>query len=238
MIKIRSARTLWLLPLIALVLGPLTAFFVGATDSMEPADTVLGGAMTGLPLSLAVITAWGALVVTTEFSTGTIRPVLSATPQRHVVLTAKAIVVGTVATVTGVGTTTAAAVIGDATIDATKYLPVPLFPGLLGIYACFPLVAWLGLAVGVMLRSSVGAVVVATATVVLPQLSAAEAFGALHRWSTLMAPTAVVAKLSQSSDAATQLMGSLGGWPRLALVAACALGAYLMARRIFDRIDV
>ncbi|MBF6416174.1 ABC transporter permease [Nocardia cyriacigeorgica] len=237
-IKIRTARMLWLLPLCACVLAPLAALIVGMTGSMEPGDTVLGGALTGSALSLAVTAAWGALVMSSEFSSGTIRPVLAATPARGVVLTAKAIVAGSVAVVTGTVAISAAAVIGHVAIDAAKYPAGQLFPGVIGIVACFPLVAWLGLAVGALLRSSVGAVAVATAAVVLPQLSAAESFGALHRWSTLVAPTAVVTKLSQSSDAAPELMGSLGGWPRLALVAAGTLAAYLTARRRFDRIDV
>ncbi|NNH70568.1 ABC transporter permease [Nocardia uniformis] len=237
-IKVRSARSLWLLPLLAAALGPVTAIFVGLTGSMETGDTVLGGALTGATLALAVVAAWGALVITTEFSSGTIRPTLSATPQRGIILGAKVIVVGSVAAVVGLVSITAAYAVGVATIDSTKYAGGEPLPGLLGIYVCFPATALLGLATGVALRSSVGAVGAVTAHVVLPQLSSATAFGDLHRWVTVAAPSAVVAKLSQSTDGATELIGSLGGWPRLAIVIACTLSALAMAHRIIDRADL
>ncbi|QBS44853.1 ABC transporter permease [Nocardia sp. CS682] len=238
LIKVRSARSLWLLPVAAVVLGPVTALFVGLTDSMETGDTVLGGALTGLTLSLAVIASWGALVVTTEFSSGTIRPVLAATPQRGIVLVAKMVAVGTIGIVVGVVTTTSAYAVGLGSITAGKYEAGEPLPGLLGIFGCFPAVALLGVGAGVALRSSVGAVAVVAAHVVLPQLSSAQAFGDLHKWVTVAAPSAVVAKLSQSSDGAAELMGSLGGWPRLGVVLAGTAGVLLLARRTFEREDM
>lgn len=238
LIKAQSARTLWLLPVAAVLFGPVTALFVGLTGSLEPADTVLGGALTGLALSLVITAVWGALLVTTEYSSGTIRLSIAATPQRRTVLLAKAAVAATTATVTGVLATTSAYLAGRATINPAGREAGTLFPDVLGIYACFPAVALLGVAAGFVLRSSVGAAGMVAAHVALPQLSAAESFGDLHKWTTLVAPTAVVAKLSGSSEAAPELMGSLGGWPRLALVLAGTAGALLAARRILDRKDV
>ncbi|APE35421.1 hypothetical protein BOX37_17350 [Nocardia mangyaensis] len=237
-IKIRSARSLTLLPIVAVILGPVAAVFVGLTGSLEADDTVLGGALTAVPLSLAVVAAWGAMVISTEFTSGTIRPVLAATPQRGMVLAAKAIVVTHVATVIGLITTTSAYLVGSATIDAGRYAPGTALPGMFGIYACFPAVALLGLATGVMLRSSVGAVAVVGTHILLPQLSSAQAFGDLHKVVTLFAPSAVVAKLAQSSDGAAELMGSLGGWPRLVIVIGTTLIAVLIARRILEREDL
>ncbi|MCP9618949.1 ABC transporter permease [Nocardia otitidiscaviarum] len=237
-IKMRSARSLWLLPLLALAVPPVMAAVVGLTGSLEPDDTVLGGALTGTSLALAVIGAWAALVVTTEFGSGTIRPVLTATPWRDLLLAAKTLLVVTVSTAVGIPAVTAAWLIGGAIIDGTRYADGQAFPGMLGIYCCFPAVAALGLAVGVALRSSAGAVAVITAHVVLPQVTAAQALGELHRWVTVVAPSAVVAKLSQSADGAPELMGSLGGWPRLALVAAGAVGALGLARRTLNRADI
>ncbi|WP_338759893.1 hypothetical protein V7968_30825 [Nocardia vulneris] len=237
-VKIRSARALSLLPVAASVLGPVSAVLVGVTGSLSPGDTLMGGALTGVSAALAVVAAWGALVVTTEYSAGTIRPVLAATPQRTVVLAAKAIVVAVVAAVVGVLSPSASLLIGLATIDAAKYPVGEVFPGLIGIWCCFPLVALLGVGAGVLLRGSVGAVAMVAAHVVVPQLTAAQAFGELHKWATVAAPSAVVAKLSHNADAAPELMGSLGGWPRLALVAATAVSALYSARRALERRDV
>ncbi|WP_280391904.1 hypothetical protein [Nocardia brasiliensis] len=237
-VKIRSARALSLLPVAAMMLGPVSALLVGVTGSLSPGDTLIGGALTGASLSLAVVAAWGALVVTTEYSAGTIRPVLTATPQRTVVLAAKAIVVAVVAAVVGVLSPSVSVLVGLATIDAAKYPAGEAFPGLIGIWCCFPSVALLGVGAGVMLRGSVGAVAMVSAHIVLPQLTAAQAFGELHKWVTVAAPSAVVAKLSHNADAAPELMGSLGGWPRLAIVAATAGSALYLARRALERRDV
>ncbi|MEV0764261.1 ABC transporter permease [Nocardia sp. NPDC050435] len=238
LIKLRSLRSLWLPPAAALLLPPLTAVIVGLTGSMEAGDTVLGGSLTGAPMALTVIAAWGALVVTTEFGSGTIRPVLAATPQRGALLRAKAVVVAGVAALVSSVSITTAWLIGGVAIDSAKYAAGEPFPGLIGIYCCFPAVALLGLAVGVVLRSSVGAVAAVTAHLVLPQLTAAQVLGDLHKWVTVIAPSTVVAKLAQSADAAPELVGTLGGWPRLALVLAGVLGALVAAQRVLDRADM
>ncbi|MBL1076456.1 ABC transporter permease [Nocardia sp. 2] len=238
LIKIRSARTLRLLPVLALIIPPLLAAVVGSTGSLEPEDTVLGAALTGTSMALAVVGAWSALIVTTEFGSGTIRPVLAASPRRDLVLAAKALVVVLVSIPLGLVATTAAYLVGRAVIESPEYAAGQVFPGILGIVCCFPAVALSGVAFGVLLRNSAGAVAVVGGYLIVPQISAAQAFGDLHKWLTVGAPSAVVAKLSQSSDAAPQIMGTLGGWPRLAVVVAGALGALSMARRVFDRIDL
>ncbi|MEV0245765.1 ABC transporter permease [Nocardia sp. NPDC050712] len=238
LIKARSARALWLLPLLALILGPASALLVGLSDSLEAHDTVLGGSLTALTLPVAVIGAWGALMMTTEYSSGTIRPVLAATPQRDTVFAAKVITTAAISTVVGLLSTTLAYLVGIATIDASKYAAGQPFPGLLGIYLVFPAVALFGLAIGLMLRSSAGAVAAVSAHVVLPEAASATAFGELHKLMTIMAPTAVVGKLSQSADAADELIGALGGWPRLVIVILLTLGVLVGGRRALIRKDV
>ncbi|MEU8897213.1 ABC transporter permease [Nocardia sp. NPDC048505] len=238
LVKARSARSLWFLPLLAVIIGPASALLVGLSDSLEAHDTVLGGALTALTLPVAVIGAWGALMMTTEYSSGTIRPVLAATPQRDTVFAAKVITTATISSVVGVLSTTLAYLVGIATIDSAKYAAGQPFPGLLGIYLVFPAVALFGLAIGLMLRSSAGAVAAVSAHVVLPEAASATAFGELHKLMTLVAPTAVVGKLSQSADAADALIGSLGGWPRLGLVVLVTLGVLFGGRRALIRKDV
>lgn len=237
-IKIRSARALWALPLATAVLGPLTALFVGLTASMEAGDTVLGGALTGVTLCLAAIAAWGALVMSSEYTSGTIRPVLATTPRRGLVLAAKAVVITVIATVCGVVAVTAAYLIGSAMIEPAAYDPGEPLPGLFGIYCCFPAVALLGLSLGVLLRSSAAAVALSVLYVVLPQVSSAHIFGELHKWLTVFAPSAVVAKLAQSSDGAAELIGTLGGWPRLVIVVVTTLASVAVAWRRLEREDV
>ncbi|MCM6778398.1 ABC transporter permease [Nocardia sp. CDC159] len=237
LIKICSVRPLRWLPVLAVLIAPVLALVVGLTGSLEPDDTVTGAALTGVSVALAVVGSWGALVVTTEFGSGTIRPVLVATPQRRIVLAAKTIVVALVATLVGVLSPTLAYLVGVAVIDTAKYTAGQFFPGIIGICGCFPTVATLGLAAGVVVRNSAAAVALMGAHLVLPQMTAAQAVGDLHKWMTLIAPSAVVAKLSGSSDAAPEIMGTVGGWPRLALVVVGAIGALAAARRMLDRAD-
>ncbi|GAB4586307.1 ABC transporter permease [Nocardia sp. IFM 10818] len=238
LIKIRSSRALWLLPTLALVIGPITASIVGLSNSLEPTDTVLGGAFTAMTLPIALIGAWGALVMSTEYTSGTIRSVLAATPQRDGVFAAKVLVATAVSTTLGVLATMLTYLVGVLAIDGSKYAAGDPFPGLLGIIAVFPAVALFGLALGVLLRSSAGAVAAVSAHVVLPEAASATAFGELHKLATIQAPSAVVGKLSQSADAAPELIGSLGGWPRLAIVVAVTLTVLTFARRALNRRDV
>ncbi|WP_280469781.1 hypothetical protein, partial [Nocardia brasiliensis] len=48
-----------------------------------------------------------------------------------------------------------------------------------------------GAGAGVLLRGSVGAVAMVAAHVVVPQLTAAQAFGEMHKWATVAAPSGV-----------------------------------------------
>ncbi|WP_084529147.1 ABC transporter permease [Nocardia crassostreae] len=238
LIKIRSSRALWLLPTLALLIGPLTAGVVGLSNSLETTDTVIGGAFTAMTLPIALIGAWGALVMSTEYTSGTIRSVLAATPQRDALFAAKVLVTGGISTLVGALATTLTYLVGVLAIDGSKYAAGEPFPGLLGIVAVFPAVALFGLALGFLLRSSAGAVAAVSAHVVLPEAASATAFGELHKLATIQAPSAVVGKLSQSADAAPELIGALGGWPRLAIVVAVTLSVLALARRALHRRDV
>lgn len=66
------------------------------------------------------------------------------------------------------------------------------------------------------LRHAVGAVVGVVA-VLLPSLFG-PLFGDLQRWVAGATPTAALEKLTQTSDASPETVGSLGAWPSLALV--------------------
>ena len=73
------------------------AVFVGATESLQPDDTVLGGSLTGAAFGLLVAASFGVLVMSGEYATGMIRATLLACPRRGVVLAAKAVVTATAA---------------------------------------------------------------------------------------------------------------------------------------------
>ncbi|WP_194827300.1 ABC transporter permease subunit [Nocardia sp. XZ_19_231] len=237
LIKLGSVRSLWILPVTAAVLMPALALFVGISGSLAPDDTILGGALTGAVLGLAIVGVWGALTVTSEYSSGTIEPTLAATPSRTRVLVAKAVVVGIASFVVSLVGCTAAFGVGMVTLDHERYGIGEPFPALVGVAVGFTAVALLGVAIGALVRSSVAATAIVVAVLILPELFG-PLLGDLQAWVTGAAPSAVVVKLSQSADAAPEMMGSLGGWPSLMILLGYAIVALAAARMVFDMRDV
>ena len=90
--KLWTMRSAWwtLAAMAAGILG--VAVFVGATRSLQPDDTVLGGSLTGATLGLMVGASFGVLMMTGEHTSGMIRTTLLACPRRGLVLAAKAVV--------------------------------------------------------------------------------------------------------------------------------------------------
>ncbi len=203
--KFRTVRsTRWTLAaMAAFVLG--IAVFVGATRSLQPEDTVLGGSLTGATFGLLVGASFGVLVISREYATGTIGATLMACPRRGVVLAAKA-------------TVTAAVMFGVA------------------LAACFSVTALGGLAVGAVLRHPAGAITTMVTVLLLPSLIG-PLLGGWERWVAGASPVAAMQKLSQSSDAAPDAVGSLGAWPSLWLVFGYVLVALVGAGLVFRRRD-
>ena len=211
--------------LTAALLLPALAVFVGATGSLQPDDTVVGGALTGGTLAQLAAAVFGVLVVTAEYGNGTIRATLAACPRRATVLAAKALVVVAVTVPLAAAGGTAAVLAGRAMIDG--HSPGRAVPAVIGSALAVGAVALLGLALGTLLRHGTGAVAAALGAVLLPSLLA-PLFGDLQGWVAGAGPAAVLQKLAQSSDATSETAGSLGGWPSLGLLAA-GVGALLLA---------
>jgi hypothetical protein len=112
-------------------------------------------------LCLAVL---GALSVTSEYRTGMIRATLTVLPRRSALLPAKAVVVGAVALLAGEAATVGSflgtrLVIGDRPFPDQHASLVHDLPGFLVEGTAVPLFALLGLALGVLLRSTAGTLV-------------------------------------------------------------------------------
>ena len=234
--KLASTRSLcWTLAVLTLV-TPVMAVFVGLTGSLQPDDTVLGGSLTAAPMAQIIAGALGALVMTSEYTTRTARLTFAAVPRRGIVLSAKAILVAGLTFVAGTVSSGAAYLLGSATIDA-GHATGELFPAVVGIGASFAAVAVLGLAVGSLLRHSAGAIAAIAAGAFVPTLIA-PVFGGLQRWLAGASPTSALEKMTQTSDAAPDVVGSLGAWPSLALVAGYAAAALAAAVHRITRWDV
>jgi ABC-2 type transport system permease protein len=210
--------------------------FVGLTGSLQPDDTELGGSLTGVVVAQLLVGVFGILVVSTEYTTGTIRLTLTACPRRRAVLAAKALVVVALTLPVGLAGATLAYVVGRALLPSGAHPPGDPWPALAGVALCLAATALVGLALGTVVRRTAGAVGALVAVTLLPTL-VGPLFGGLQRWVVGATPTATLQKLTQTSDASPDVVGSLGAWPSLAAYGGLALVALAVAGTLLDRRD-
>jgi ABC-2 type transport system permease protein len=173
-IKMRTVRgSLWsLLAAAAFMLG---IGLIGANQVKAGADPaiVLNDLMAGVLFGQVAMCAFGALAATGEYATGTIATTFTAVPGRTRLLAAKALVVWVVATVAGMLTSLAALLTGTAALPAGVAHPsiasATVLRAVLGLGLYLGILAVFALALGLLLRSSAGAITVATTiTVAVP----------------------------------------------------------------------
>ncbi|MEV8017992.1 ABC transporter permease [Streptomyces sp. NPDC086554] len=235
-IKFRSVRsTVWTTAVTALM-PVIGAVFVAATGSLQPDDTVLGGSLTLSVVAQMPAAVVGALLVTGEYSSGTVRTTFAANPRRATVLSAKATLIAGLVYGVALISCTLAFLLGDALLPAGKYAQGEPFPALFGIAGSFAVAGLLGLAVGTLVRHSAGAVTTVIGLLLLPSLFG-PLFGDAQRWVAGLSPTAALEKLTQTSDATAETVGSLGPWPSLWLVAGYTAALGLAATAVLRRRD-
>jgi hypothetical protein len=183
--KLRSVRsTMWsLFATFAITVGLGVVFcfaYLARYDNLGLRDKLTfdptAQSLRGLFLAQVAIGVLGVLVVSSEYATGLIRSTFTATPQRRVVLTAKAVVFGAVALVVTMVSVFAAFFIGQAVL-AGKSLGVGLsdpgvLRGILGAGAYLTIVGLLGLALGAIVRRTAGAIATLFGLVLVLQLLA------------------------------------------------------------------
>ncbi|WP_240646854.1 ABC transporter permease subunit [Streptomyces globisporus] len=145
----------------------------------------------------------GALVMTGEYSSGTIRTTFAARPRRSTVLAAKAVLVAGVMYVLALASCTLAYLVGDALLPEGRYARGEPLPALFGIAGSFAVAAVLGLAVGTLVRHSAGAVTTVIGLLLLPSLFG-PLFGDAERWIAGLSPTAALEKLFEAGDRCAQ----------------------------------
>jgi ABC-2 type transport system permease protein len=213
---------------------PVLAVVVVLTGSLQPDDTVTGASLTGGAVAMIAAGVAGALVVSGEYSGGTMRATLAARPDRATVLAAKVVVAGAL-TVVSAGTGAVAAIVaGHAVLSG--HASGGTLPAVVGVAVAVGAVGVLGVAFGTVLRHTAGAVLAVVAVALLPQLLAPLA-GDWRGWIAGAGPVAVLQKLAQSSDAVPSLAGTLSAPASLALLTGNALVALLLAGASFRRRD-
>lgn len=234
--KARTVRsTMWTLGMVVLATVAV-AVLVGATGSLQPDDTVLGGSLTGAALGQIAAAAFGVLVVCGEYGSGTIRPTLTACPRRFTVLVAKTVLVAALAAGTGLVAGAAAYLAGRGMLAGQGHAAGEPVPALFGVALNLAAVAVLGVTAGAVLRHAAGAVSAMVLLLLVPTL-VGPLLGGLRPWVSGASPLGVLQKLSQTSDATAAAVGSLGAWPSLLVLGAYTAAAWLAGAWLFHRRD-
>jgi ABC-2 type transport system permease protein len=202
-VKLRSVRSTWLLLLGTIVSGTALGV-VGVSDLSISQGPILAdwdptaASLKGTLFAQLVIGMLGALSITTEYDSGLLGTSLSVVPSRLRLLAAKATVVAIVGAVTGAATTVASFYMVQFVLDtagvpsAAAGEPGVLY-ALVGASFYLMLIALLGLAVGVLTRSTAGSLAVLIGvTLLIPAIgpglpgSIGEWFA--HYWPTTAGP--------------------------------------------------
>ena len=245
--KIRSVRsTVWTLVIFAVVSLGLTGLFTwltirslnssrerSAAIVTDPVNFILG---TGLGLGQLAICVLGVLVITSEYSSGTIRASLLAVPKRIPMLIAKGVVFSVLVFVIGEAVAFGSFYIGAAIVHS--HFPVSLSqPGVTravvgsGLY--LTVLGLFALAIGSLIRHTAGAVttviglvlVIFNLTALLPGSWGAH----IHAYMPTVAGLLITQDKQQSGQLLTpwQGFGVFCAWTALLLI----VGAYLLKRR-------
>lgn len=132
----------------------------------DPTSISLQG---GLFLAQLAIGVLGVLIVSSEYASGMIRTTLTAVPRRGMLLAAKALVLGTIAAGIGQVAAFGAFVVGQSLMADTGVPHATLgqphvLRAVIGAGLYLMLIGWLGVALGVLLRATAGAITALVAT--------------------------------------------------------------------------
>ncbi|MEV0237638.1 ABC transporter permease [Nonomuraea sp. NPDC050786] len=172
--KLWSVRSTWWCLACAVALMVLTALMLGgaaATDALRAGRTGVRVTASEPVVSATsfvqfALVALAMLAITSEYSSGTVRTTLQATPVRGMVLAAKALVVAPVMMVAGVlsgavATAAVRVVLSGDLFGGLVVLPVgEVVTDLLGVGVFFALVSVMTIGVGAAMRSAAGTLTV------------------------------------------------------------------------------
>lgn len=241
--KLRSVRsTFWTLAAAVgfnLVIAGLAAAFI--PPHLSPAEIAKTDAirlsLAGLHLSQIAIGVLGALIITSEYGTGSIWTTFAAVPQRGVVLAAKTLVFTAAAMFVGLLSSFGAYEVFQAFLSGDQLRSSLSDPGVLravcggGLYLAA--LGIFGLGLGTILRSSTGAIATLFGILFVPQIL----IGLLpNSWQSTVGPYLPMQAGSDIFIANRPEAGSLGPWVGFTVftmyaVVALVVGFVLISRR-------
>jgi ABC-2 type transport system permease protein len=231
-IKLRSLRSTWWTLAVTIAGAVAIAVAVGANTRNAAAD-LTNNSLAGVALGLLAIGALGAVLMTGELASGSIRSTLAAIPNRPLLLAAKAAVFGLAALAAGEAAAFVAFFAGGAALPATVPAPTLGQPGVLRAVALagagLCLVGLLGMGLGAIVRHTGAAIAVLVGGVFV----GAQFVGAFAHAALAYLPIAIVANSLAAVQAQPYSLSPWSGLGMLCLYAAVALGSggWLLARR-------
>lgn len=240
-IKLRSLRSAWW-TLAVTAAGTIGIGVAVGHSTRSGAEDLTNNSLAGLIPGLLLAGALGVLIMTSEYSSGTIRATLAAVPRRPLVLAAKAAVFGAVMLVVGEAAAFVSFFAGALTLGHGIAAPALSEPGVLRAVllagTAFCLTGLLGLGLGAIIRHSAAAISVLVAGVYL----AAQFIGDIAHSVAAYMPILIVGNSLSTTKPVTCDAGSascphfLSAWAGLGVLAlyaalALAVGGWLLARR-------
>jgi hypothetical protein len=254
--KLRSVpSTTWTAIAVVGVTVGVTAFLtaVGHTDANTNAnkfggpgdDDVVVSALRGAWLGQAAMVVLGALAMTSEFATGTIRATFAAIPRRDVAFGAKAAVVGAIALVLGSVSSVLSFVIAQPLLHEGGYNP-PAYPhvslmdpstlrAVLGTALFLTLLALFATGVAAIVRHTVAAMTIVVGFVLVPTVVTGFFTGAIR---TLFQTIAPAAGLSIQITRDRWDNPPFGPWVGLGITAVWAIAALIVGAWTLSQRDV
>jgi hypothetical protein len=231
-IKLRSLRSTWYALALTIAAAVGVAVTIGAR-SRDASGDITDNVLAGVAFGLLITGVLGVLVMTSEHTSGMIRSTLAASPNRSLLLAAKAAVFGALALTVGEVASFISFFAGVAALPDNIPAPALDQPAALRAVlltgAGYCLIGLIGLGLGTIIRHSGAAVAVMVGGVyVVAQLA-----GALAHWLTGYVPVAVVADSLAVTRPQPDALSPWAGLGVLCLYAAVSLGAggWLLARR-------
>lgn len=168
--------TLGLGYLLSVATSAIVGIALGSTRDTWSGDiSPITASMVGTVFGLIVYSVFGVLTVSREYASGTMRLTLTATPNRRQVFLAKLTLVTAIVTVAGVATTVSMFAISQAVFSATGMPTASFTDGdalhmVLGLGLAMPFFPIMGMAFGMLLRSTAGGITTALGLLWLPQI--------------------------------------------------------------------
>jgi ABC-2 type transport system permease protein len=235
-IKVRSVRSYLWLVISALVLSYGLAVLVTATvplDGEVRANVIdrIDLALVGSQLSWMLLGVIGVLIVGQEYRFNTIRVTFAATPVRHKVIAAKAVVVTGIAVVLGAISVAGSALIGGAILSsrgvpidwtlshANRIIPGSVLVGVL--YALF------GLAITCIVRQPIGGILLITVYPLIIESIIGGLLSKVGKWL----PFRAVSQIASNAREDRHLGAGAGVAYFVAFLVAFAIGGLVLVRR-------